>query len=57
MELQKIRIKIEKNILSLLSGGASKDNFTHWFTDIIPRIKYFQQNLSLIKLINIIYLA
>ena len=46
----KIRIKIEKNILSLLSGGAAKDNFTHWFTDIIPRIKIFSTKFKLNKI-------
>tara|TARA_Y100001958_G_scaffold129865_1_gene98602 strand:- start:277 stop:1401 length:1125 start_codon:yes stop_codon:yes gene_type:complete len=43
----KIKKKIKGNILSLLSGGAAKDNFTHWFTDIIPRIKIFSTKFQL----------
>ena len=38
--------KINGNILSLLSGGAARDNFTHWFTDVIPRIFYLQKNIN-----------
>jgi hypothetical protein len=34
-------------VLSLLSGGASKDNFTHWFTDVIPRLKIFNKKFKL----------
>jgi len=43
----KFKKKIKGNVLSLLSGGASKDNFTHWFTDVIPRIKIFSQKFNL----------
>ena len=46
----KIRKKVKGNILSLLSGGAAKDNFTHWFTDIIPRIKIFSLKFKLSKI-------
>ena len=42
--------KIKGNVLSLLSGGASKDNFTHWFTDVIPRIKIFTKKFKLEKI-------
>jgi hypothetical protein len=42
----KIKTKIKGSILSLLSGGASKDNFTHWFTDVIPRLKIFQEKFN-----------
>tara|TARA_B100001063_G_C16683156_1_gene512915 strand:- start:40 stop:1161 length:1122 start_codon:yes stop_codon:yes gene_type:complete len=42
--------KYNGNILSLLSGGASKSNFTHWFTDVIPRIKIFNEKFNLKKI-------
>ena len=42
----KIKKKINGNVLSLLSGGASKDNFTHWFTDVIPRLKIFNKKFN-----------
>ena len=35
--------KINGNVLSLLSGGAARDNFTHWFTDVIPRVILFKE--------------
>lgn len=35
-------LKIFKNsILSLLSGGASRVNFTHWFEDTLPKLYLF----------------
>ena len=42
--------KINGNVLSLLTGGAARNNFTHWFTDVIPRIILFKKkfNLSII---------
>ena len=43
----KFKKKIKGNILSLVSGGASKDNFTHWFTDVIPRIMIYQKKFNL----------
>lgn len=43
----KLRKKINGKILSLLSGGASKDNFTHWFTDVIPRICIYEKKFKL----------
>ncbi len=46
----KFKKKVKGNLLSLLSGGASRDNFTHWFTDIIPRIKIYQQKFNLKKI-------
>tara|TARA_B100000965_G_scaffold403524_1_gene431792 strand:- start:45 stop:1178 length:1134 start_codon:yes stop_codon:yes gene_type:complete len=46
----KFKKKINGNLLSLLSGGASRDNFTHWFTDIIPRIKIYQQKFNIKKI-------
>ena len=46
----KIRRKIKGNVLSLLSGGASRDNFTHWFTDIIPRIAIYSKKYNLKKI-------
>ena len=27
----------------MLSGGASNDNFTHWFTDVLPRLAIFKK--------------
>ena len=46
----KFRKKIDGIVLSLLSGGAAKDNFTHWFSDIIPRIKIFSLKFKLSKI-------
>ena len=46
----KLRKKIDGVVLSLLSGGAAKDNFTHWFSDIIPRIKIFSTKFKLNKI-------
>ncbi len=46
----KLRKKIDGVVLSLLSGGAAKDNFTHWFCDIIPRIKIFSTKFKLSKI-------
>jgi len=46
----KLQKKIKGKVLSLLSGGASKDNFTHWFTDVIPRLKIFTKKLKLKKI-------
>ena len=51
----KFKKKIYGNILSLISGGASRDNFTHWFTDVIPRVRIYQQKFNL-KIINKFYL-
>ena len=42
--------KIDGNVLSLLSGGAARDNFTHWFTDVIPRIILFKKKFNLNKI-------
>lgn len=46
----KLRKKINGIVFSLLSGGAAKDNFTHWFSDIIPRIKIFSMKFKLSKI-------
>ncbi len=43
----KIKKKFKGKVLSLLSGGASRDNFTHWFTDVIPRIKIYEEKFKL----------
>ena len=51
----KLKKKVNGRILSLISGGASRDNFTHWFTDVIPRIKIYQQKFNL-KMITKFYL-
>ena len=34
------------NILSLLSGGASRVNFSHWFLDVLPRIFLFKKTFK-----------
>ena len=39
----KLKKKIYGSVLSLLSGGAARDNFTHWFTDVIPRIFLYKK--------------
>ena len=46
----KLKKKINGSVLSLLSGGASRENFTHWFTDVLPRIFLFQQKFDLKKI-------
>ena len=46
----KFKKKIKGNLLSLISGGASRSNFTHWFTDVIPRIKIYQQKHNIKKI-------
>ena len=46
----KFKKKIHGNLLSLISGGASRNNFTHWFTDVIPRIKIYQQKFNIKKI-------
>ena len=42
---QSFKRKINGNVLSLLTGGAARNNFTHWFTDVIPRIILFKKSL------------
>lgn len=42
-----LKKKVNGNILSLLSGGASRDNFTHWFTDVVPRIFLYKKKYKL----------
>ncbi len=49
-----LKKKIKGNVLSLLSGGAARDNFTHWFTDVIPRVIIFSKIFN-IKNINKFY--
>ena len=46
----KFKKKVYGNLLSLLSGGAARNNFTHWFTDIIPRIRIYQQKFNINKI-------
>ena len=42
--------KFKGTVLSLLSGGASRDNFTHWFTDVLPRIALFEKKFNRLKI-------
>ena len=51
---QQVLKKINGNVLSLLSGGASRNNFTHWFTDVVPRIILFSKRFNL-NVIDIFY--
>lgn len=46
-----LKKKFNGNVLSLLSGGAARNNFTHWFTDVVPRLIIFNKiyNLNEIK--------
>jgi hypothetical protein len=37
----KFQKKYNNTILSLLSGGASRVNFTHWFEDTLPKLYLF----------------
>ena len=46
--------KYKKKILSLLSGGASRVNFTHWFEDVLPRIYLFKKCFPRIKIDKIL---
>tara|TARA_B100001057_G_scaffold496767_1_gene599074 strand:+ start:594 stop:1721 length:1128 start_codon:yes stop_codon:yes gene_type:complete len=46
----KFKKKVNGSVLSLLSGGASRDNFTHWFTDVLPRIFLYEQKFDLKKI-------
>ena len=50
----KFKKKFKGNILSLVSGGAAKNNFTHWFTDVVPRLKIFNKKFH-IKIIDKFY--
>ena len=45
-----VKKHIKGNVLSLLSGGASTNNFTHWFTDVVPRIILFKKKFNLKKI-------
>jgi len=42
--------KFKGNILSIISGGASKHNYGHWIFDVLSRIFIFQQIYSLKKI-------
>jgi hypothetical protein len=46
----KLKKKIYGSVLSLLSGGAARDNFTHWFTDVIPRIFLYKKKFNIKKI-------
>jgi len=48
----KIKKRLNGNILSLISGGAAKNNFTHWLTDIIPRLMIFKKKFKSLKIKN-----
>ena len=45
-----VKKHIKGNVLSLLSGGAATNNFTHWFTDVVPRIILFKKKFNLKKI-------
>jgi hypothetical protein len=42
----KILKNINGNVLSLLSGGASNNNYGHWLIDVLPRIYLYNQLFS-----------
>ena len=44
----------KKPIFSLLGGGAAKNNFSHWFLDIIPKIYLFKKAFPKAKIKNLI---
>ena len=50
----KLKKKFNGTVLSLISGGASRNNFTHWFTDVIPRINIYKKKFNF-KIINKFY--
>ena len=45
---------IKKPIFSLLSGGAAKNNFAHWFLDTIPKIYLFKKAFPKAKIKNLL---
>ena len=42
------------NILSLLSGGASRVNFTHWFEDTLPKLYLFYKCFPKVRIDKIL---
>lgn len=44
-------IKINGNVLSLLTGGGGNDNYFHWLFDVLPRISICE-NLNLISTVD-----
>lgn len=51
----KIKKKIKKTVVSLLSGGAAKSNYWHWMFDTLPRIGILEKGKVLQK--DFFYLA
>ena len=42
--------KFDGSVLSLLSGGAGKNNYWHWMFDVLPRLNIANQVLNLKKI-------
>lgn len=41
------KLKLNKNIFSLLSGGGANKNFFHWFFDVLPRLHIAEKVMRL----------
>jgi capsular polysaccharide biosynthesis protein len=45
----RIKRKINGKVLSLLTGGAGNDNYSHWLFDVLPRIALCEEVLDISK--------
>ncbi len=43
----RLQKKIEGQVLSLLTGGAGKENYWHWMFDVLPRLGIFEDVINL----------
>jgi capsular polysaccharide biosynthesis protein len=41
--------RIKGKVLSLLTGGAGNDNYSHWLFDVLPRIALCEEVLNISK--------
>ena len=46
----RIKKKINGTVLSLLTGGAGNDNYSHWLYDVLPRIALCENVINLSKI-------
>lgn len=49
------KILLRGNLLSLLSGGGSVNNYFHWLFDVLPRLAIVQKKISLSKINFILF--
>ena len=45
----RLQKKIKGKVLSLLTGGAGNDNYSHWLFDVLPRIALCEEVLDISK--------